>query len=240
MEVAGRVNLGGTDKGADWRDEARAGACRGRGISDREKGSDKSSSSDHWPGAPGRRWRDARVFLILFFNPNSKYIAQNEKIAKVLHRRRAAGRKQSFGALYAEKLVSANCRPKGAFRLAGGRNIGSPGARQRPAVFALTAGRSLVFRPTAGRNDIFFCHFFHPLHYFVKNVRQIYSAQFSRPIKYRLHVCAPFCFPAYKIPSKCPANIFRPIFLPAIFFPPFCFRATSPAQLCCQNVNFSS
>ena len=46
----GPVNLGGTDKGGDWRDEARAGACRGRGISDREKGSDKSSSSGHCPG----------------------------------------------------------------------------------------------------------------------------------------------------------------------------------------------
>ena len=80
----------------------------------------------------------------------------------------------------------------------------SAGPRQRPALFACTVGRIVVFRPVAGRNAAF-RQFLPPAPLFRKKCPLI----FSRPI-----------FP----PKKLPRNISRSI------FPPRSYRVISSAQ----------
>ena len=79
-----------------------------------------------------------RVFFlnIIFFNPNSKYIAQNHFIPTILRRRHTAGRNDPFGSLRAETRLSAVSCP----------------TCMRPGT---AAERAPDFRPPAGRKEPF-------------------------------------------------------------------------------------
>ena len=96
----------------------------------------------------GHMW--SFFFNIIFFNPNSKYIARNEKNSQILCRRLARGRNFPFVRLSAETRLSA--RPRPACMCPAQRAVRGPSFRPadgRMAPFgALAAETCQVRRPT--------------------------------------------------------------------------------------------